>query len=142
MSIDTIPLTNDLITEKLCKCNDALPIIIQQTKEPYCFDNAEMLAWIICGAVVVVTLLVVTGWLIRHKMDCCLEVLEAENKRKGQERERLIKLKQEYQAKVLEELKDEQTDNKLIEKRKKYIQELDDKIDELKNELNTKNDLR
>lgn len=102
-TIDTIYLTGDMIAEKLCKCNDALPIIIQQTKETCCYDHPEMLAWIICGAVVAVALIVIAGWLIRHKMDCRSKVLEAENKRKEQERERLIKLKQEYQARVLEE---------------------------------------
>lgn len=134
-TIDTIYLTGDLIAEKLCGCKEAVPIIIQQTKEPCCFDNAEMLAWIICGAVVAVAFLIVAGWLIRHKMDCCMKVMETENKRKEQERERLIKLKQEYQAKVLEEMQAEQVDNELIEKRKEYIKELNDRIEELKKEL-------
>ncbi len=134
-TIDTIYLTGDLIAEKLCGCKEVVPIIIQQTKEPCCYDNAEMLAWIICGAVVAVAFLIVAGWLIRHKMDCCMKVMEAENKRKEQERERLIKLRQEYQAKVLEEMQAEQVDNELIEKRKEYIKELNDRIEELKKEL-------
>lgn len=133
-TIDTIYLTGDLIAEKLCGCKEAMPIIIQQTKEPCCYDNAEMLAWIICGAVVAVAFLIVAGWLIRHKMDCCMKVMEAENKRKEQERERLIKLKQEYQAKVLEELQAEQADSTLINKRKEYINELNDRIEKLKNQ--------
>lgn len=102
-TIDTIYLTGDMIAEKCCGCKEALPIIIQQTKETCCYDHPEMLAWIICGAVVAVALIVIAGWLIRHKMDCRSKVLEAENKRKEQERERLIKLKQDYQARVLEE---------------------------------------
>lgn len=134
-TMDTIFLTGELLTEKCCGCKETLPIIIQQTKEPCCFDNAEMLAWIICGAVVAVAFLIVAGWLIRHKMDCCMKVMEAENKRKEQERERLIKLRQEYQAKVLEEMQAEQVDNELIEKRKEYIKELNDRIEELKKEL-------
>lgn len=141
-AIDTIYLTGDLIAEKCCGCKEALPIIIQQTKEPCCFDNAEMLAWIICGAVVAVTLLVIVGWLIRHKMDCCLKVMEAENKRKEQEQERLVKLKQEYQAKILEELQAEKADSTLINKRKGYIKELDERIAELNQELGIKKELR
>lgn len=140
-AIDTIYLTGDLIAEKCCGCKEAWPIIIQQTKEPCCFDNAEMLAWIICGAVVAVTLLVVVGWLIRHKMDYCSKVLEAENKRKEQERDSLIKLKQEYQAKVLDELQAEQADSTLIKKREGYIKELEERIAELNKELGIKKEL-
>lgn len=127
-TIDTIYLTGDLIAEKCCGCKEALPIIIQQTKETCCYDHPEMLAWIICGAVVAVALIVIAGWLIRHKMDCRSKVLEAENKRKEQERERLIKLKQDYQARVLEEfisykkicehVEDEKRKLEIIEKEK------------------------
>lgn len=166
-TIDTIYLTGDLIAEKLCGCKEAMPIIIQQTKEPCCFDNAEMLAWIICGAVVAVAFLIVAGWLIRHKMDCCMKVMEAENKRKEQERDSLIKLKQEYESKVLNEfasykkvvdfiqeekkkqssagqwekmegLLSESTEIKYAGKLEKYMNELNDRISKLNKELGIK----
>ena len=100
--IDTIYLSGDLVVEKLCGCKEALPIIIQQTKEPCC-DNAKAIIPIICLTIAAVTLLVIAGWLVWHLLELRSKKEEKEKERKYKERESLLKLKQDYQARVLDE---------------------------------------
>ena len=135
-TIDTIYLTGDMIAEKLCKCNDALPIIIQQTKEPCC-DNgfATQITQIICVTIVVVVLLFILGWLIKPLLESCNKNKEQKNERKYQERESCIKLRQSYQSKLLEELQSANINQDYKDKLEKYIGELDDRIKELNKEL-------
>ena len=130
--IDTIYLTGDLLAEKPCKCNDALPIIIQQTKETCC-DNgfATQITHIICVTLAVVAFLFILGWLIKPLIESCQKNKEKQRERKFQERENCIKLKYSYQSKLLEENIKEDKKDKL----ESYIGELDTRINELNKEL-------
>lgn len=101
-TIDTIFLTGELITGKLCRCNEIMPVIIQQTTE-HCCENAKAITWFICGTIIQVVLVIVVGWLLCKIIDILLKNNNAKNERKYKERENLIKLKQDYQARVLEE---------------------------------------
>ena len=129
-AIDTIFLTGDLLAEKLCGCKEALPVIIQQTKEPCC-DNATTITHIICVTVALVAFLIIIGWLIKPLIENFHKNKEKEYERKFQERESCIKLRQSYQSKLLDENKNEDKKNKLEE----YIGELNTRIDELNQEL-------
>lgn len=129
-TIDTLYLTGDLITEKLCGCKEAMPIIIQQMKEPGC-NNATTITHIICVTMAVVTFLFILGWLIKPLIESCHKDKEKQKERKFQERENCIKLRQSYQSKLLEENKNDDKKKKLEE----YISELNTRIDELNQEL-------
>lgn len=133
-TFDTIYLTGDLITEKLCNCKEALPTIIQQTKEPYC-DNAITITHIICVTVAVVAFLLITRWLIKPLIENHYKKQEKKNERKYQERESCIKLKYSYQSKLLDELKTVNINKEYKDKLEKYIGELDNRINELNQEL-------
>lgn len=133
-TIDTVFLTGDLITEKLCVCKEALPVIIQQTKESYC-DNAITITHIICVTVAVVAFLFITRWLIKPFIENHCKKQEKKNERKFQERESCIKLKYSYQSKLLDELKSEKNNKEYKDKLEKYIGELDNRINELNQEL-------
>lgn len=128
-TIDTLYLTGDLIAEKLCKCNDVLPII-QQTKEPCC-DNAITITHIICVTLAVVTFLFIIGWLIKPLIESCHKDKEKQKERKFQERECCIKLRQSYQSKLLDKDINEAKEKKL----EGFIGELNTRINELNEEL-------
>lgn len=129
-TIDTIYLTGDLIAEKCCDCKEALPVIIQQAKEPCC-NNATTITHIICVTLAVVAFLFILGWLIKPLIESCQKNKEKQRERKFQERENCIKLKYSYQSKLLEENIKEDKKDKL----ESYIGELDTRINELNKEL-------
>ncbi len=128
--IDTLYLTGDLVAEKLCGCKEALPVIIQQTKEPGC-NNATTITHIICVTMAVVTFLFILGWLIKPLIESCHKDKEKQKERKFQERESCIKLRQSYQSKLLDKDINEAKEKKL----EGYIGELDTRIKELNEEL-------
>lgn len=132
--IDINYLTSDLITKKLCGCKEALPIIIQQTKEPCC-DKAISITLIICVTVAVVAFLFITGWLIKPLIENCHKKQEKKNERKYQERESCIKLKYSYRSKLLDELKSANNNKDYKDKLEEYIGELDTRINVLNKEL-------
>lgn len=101
-TIDTIYYTNDLLVGRLIRGNDVLPIVIKQTTKPCC-DNAMEITGMICDALVLVALVVVIGWLVWRIVSHCLRNKDANNERNYKERESLIKQKQEYQVRMLDE---------------------------------------
>lgn len=136
-TIDTISLTGDLIAEKLCKCNVALPVIIQQTKEPCC-DNVTTITQVICVTIALVAFLLIIGWLIKPLIESCRKNNEKEHERKFQERESCIKLKYSYQSKLLDELHSANINKDYKDKLEGYIAELNTRINDLNKKLERK----
>jgi len=137
-TIDTLYLTGDLIAEKCCGCKEALPIIIQQTKEPSC-NNATTITHIICATLAVVTFLFIIGWLIKPLIESCHKNKEKQKERKFQERESCVKLKYSYRSRLLDELKSAKNNKDYKDKLEVYIGELDTRINELNQELGLNN---
>ena len=136
-TIDTIYCTNDLLVGRLIRGNDVLPIVIKQTTKPCC-DNAMEITGMICDALVLVTLValvVVIGWLVWRIVRHCLRNKDANNERNYKERESLVKQKQEYQVRMLDEFSSYkkiwdyvEEEKKKLEKKKKEQEKENQKI--------------
>lgn len=167
-TIDTIYFTGDLLVGKVSGYNDVLPIVIKQTTEPCC-ENTKEIVGMLCNAIVPIVLIVVVGWLIWKIVSQCQKNKNAVNERMFKERESLIKLKQEYESKILGEFSSykkvvdfiqeekkkqsssviltriegllaEDENKKYAGKLQKYMNELNARISELNKKLGIKTD--
>lgn len=109
-NIDTIYMNGDLLVEKLSNHNDDTLFIIKQVTESNGV-TVTAITLIICGTIVLVMLL----WLVWKIVQQLIKNYDAKKERLFKERERLIKLKQEYQARLLEEYTSYKTICKVIE---------------------------
>lgn len=117
-AIDTIYFTGDLLVGKVSGCNDVLPIVIKQTTEPCC-ENTNEIVGMLCNAMVPIVLIAVVGWLIWRIVSQYQKNKNSESERKYKERESLIKLKQEYESKILDEFSSYKKVAEFIQEEKK-----------------------
>lgn len=108
--VDTIYYKFDLLVNGQERINDLCPIVIEQTTNA-CGPNAVPLAWIICGTIVIVSIvaaLSIRGWHIRkNKFAKSLDELEKENEKLKKKNDDPQISKTEYTGKLaafLEEL--------------------------------------
>ena len=106
--VDTIYYKFDLLVNGQERINDLCPIVIEQTTNA-CDPNAVPLAWIICGAIVIVSIvaaLSIRGWHIRKNKFAEFDELKKENEELKKEKDK-TKIIQTYTGKLaafLEEL--------------------------------------
>lgn len=107
--VDTIYYKFDLLVNGQERINDLCPIVIEQTTNT-CGQNAVPVAWIICGTIVIVSIvaaLSIRGWHIRKNKFAKLDELKKENEKLKQENDRTKISQTEYTGKLaafLEEL--------------------------------------
>lgn len=107
--VDTIYYKFDLLVNGQERINDLCPIVVEQTTKA-CGPNAVPLAWIICGTIVIVSIvaaLSIRGWQIRKNKFAKLDELKKENEKLKQENDRTKISQTEYTGKLaafLEEL--------------------------------------
>lgn len=106
--VDTIYYKFDLLVNGQERINDLCPIVIEQTTNT-CGQNAVPLAWIICGAIVIVSIvaaLSIRGWHIRKNKFAKFDELKKENEELKKEKDK-TRISQTYTGKLaafLEEL--------------------------------------
>ena len=107
--VDTIYYKFDLLVNGQERINDLCPIVVEQTTKA-CGQNAVPLAWIICGTIVIVSIvaaLSIREWHIRKNKFAELDELKKENEKLKQENDRTKISQTEYTGKLaafLEEL--------------------------------------
>lgn len=106
--VDTIYYKFDLLVNGQERINDLCPIVIEQTTNA-CGPNAVPLAWIICGTIVIVSIvaaLSIRGWHIRKNKFAKFDELKKENEELKKEKDK-TRISQTYTGKLaafLEEL--------------------------------------
>lgn len=100
--VDTIYYKFDLLVNGQERINDLCPIVIEQTTNA-CGQNAVPLAWIICGAIVIISIvaaLSIRGWQIRKNKFAKLDELKKENEELKNKDENSQISKTEYAGKL------------------------------------------
>lgn len=100
--VDTIYYKFDLLVNGQERINDLCPIVVEQTTKA-CGQNAVPLAWIICGAIVIISIvaaLSIRGWQIRKNKFAKLDELKKENEKLKQENDRTKISQTEYTGKL------------------------------------------
>ena len=98
--------TCGLIIVKLEGVNGIQPFVMEHTTKT-CSENAVPLAWIVCGTIVIIALLVTMSLLAKKAMFYFHEKKVAEKNRNNQEEDRKNKQITEYQSREIEFIKEE-----------------------------------
>lgn len=140
MIVNQIFDTCGLMVVKLEGINGIQPFVMEHTTKT-CSENAVPLAWIVCGTIVIIALLVTMSLLAKKAMFYFHEKKVAEKNRNNQEEDRKNKQIAEYQSKIIEFIKEERLSikkikNDQIESTLKKAEEVSIIIDKTQTKIN------
>lgn len=132
--------TCGLIIVKLEGVNGIQPFVMEHTTKT-CSENAVPLAWIVCGTIVIIALLVTMSLLAKKAMFYFHEKKVAEKNRNNQEEDRKNKQITEYQSREIEFIKEERLSinkikNDQLEPTLKIIEEVFISINKTQTKIN------